>query len=182
MISKSIIFAFLASFTTLGFADEVKKDGTTKKPKRKAHAHEHGKSEFKMIASGKDLSLDGTLPMDDVIGFERAPANEAEKEALKAAMELIKTGKLLAPENTDCVISDAKAFVEPAFNQKITHYEVDISLSWKCQTPVTHLKLDGFANFKNINTFKLVALNQGKQTSITVKRSDQKTVVPLAGK
>jgi hypothetical protein len=182
MISKSMIFALLASVSSLGYADQHKKDEAAKKPKRKAHAHEHGKSEFKIIASGKDLSLEGALPMDDIIGFERAPANEAEKEALKAAMDLIKTGKLIAPENADCTISEAKAFVDPAFDQKITHYEVDIDLSWKCQSPVTHLKLDGFANFKNVNSLKLVALNQGKQTSISVKRSDQKTVVPLAGK
>ena len=180
MISKLAISSLLVSISSLGSAGEHK--GNEKKHKRKAHAHEHGKSEFKLIVSGNTLSLDGTLPMDDIVGFERAPSNEAEKEAFKAAIELIKTGKLIAPENTDCVVSEAKAEVDPAFDPKITHYELDIELAWNCQTPVTKLKLDGFASFKNINGLKFMAVNQGKQTSFSVKRADQKTVVPLSGK
>ncbi len=181
MTCNLLVITFLATFSTSIFADQHKTT-TSLRPKRKAHSHEHGNSEFKLIATGNELILEGALPMDDVFGFERAPKNDAERAALKNALNLIETGKLLAPDNVDCKISEAKAEIDPQFDRKVTHYEVDISLSWKCPKPVTQLRLDGFASFKSINSLTLVLLNQGKQTSISVKRSDQKSVVSLIEK
>lgn len=157
---------------------EVKK----KKTLRKAAAHVHGSSEMNVVASGNTFSVTGSLPMGDIAGFERAPHNEAESAALKSAFELIKVGKLVEPENADCKITDPKVFVDPTFDQSISHYEIDIDLSWNCQSPVKNLKVDGFNSFKNINSLKFLVLDQGKQTSLTMKRSDQKTIVPLSKK
>jgi len=154
----------------------------SKKASRKAAAHVHGSSELSLIASANDFSVSGALPMDDVAGFERAPRSEAERAILKDAIDLIKAGKLVAPENTDCKLSDPKVFVDPAFDQSITHYELDVDLAWHCSTPVVAIKVEGFNSFKNINSLKFSVLNQGKQTALSVKRSDQKTSITLPKK
>ena len=182
MNSLTFYFAILMlACSHLSLAAE-KTDSKKKKTLRKAAAHVHGSSELNIVASGNKFSITGSLPMDDIAGFERAPHNETESAALKSAFDLIKDGKLVAPENADCKIADPKVFVDPTFDKTITHYEVDIDLSWSCQSPVKNLKVEGFNNFKNINALKFLVLDQGKQTSLSLKRSEQKTTVSLSKK
>ncbi|MEI8026338.1 MAG: DUF2796 domain-containing protein [Pseudomonadota bacterium] len=159
-----------------------KTDPKKKKNHRKAAAHVHGSSELNIVASANEFSVTGSLPMDDIAGFERAPHNETESAAIKSAFDLIKAGKLVGPENADCKITDPKVFVDPTFDKSISHYEIDIDLSWSCQSPVKNITVEGFNTFKNINALKFLVLDQGKQTSLSLKRSDQKTLVPLSKK
>jgi hypothetical protein len=182
MTKFSSISLLVCLFTaSSGFGGEHK-EHKTGKIHRKAGAHIHGSSEFKIISAEKSFSAEGALPMDDVAGFERAPKNEAEKTVLKNAIDQIKAGKLFAPENLDCTVSEAKVDVDPAFDPKVTHYVLDIDLSWTCQTPVTNMKVEGFNTFKNVNALKFSVLNQGKQTSLSLKRTDKKDILSLSGK
>jgi hypothetical protein len=181
MVKRLICGACVLLISTLGTAEQTSGVGA-KKPKRKGHKHEHGKSEFRLISSGTEFGLEGALPLADLVGFERAPKSEQEKKDLNQALELVKTGKLIAPDSSECSIAEAKAVVDPDFSDKVSHYEVDIEIAWKCAKPVVQLKLDGFTHFKNVNSLNLIILNQGKQASLSVKRSDHKSAVSLPGK
>lgn len=181
MVNRLVYGICAMLISALALADQTSGLGA-KKPKRKGHKHEHGKSEFRLISSGTELSLEGALPLADLVGFERSPKSEQEKKDLNQALELVKAGKLIAPDSSECSITEAKAVVDPDFSDKVSHYEVDIEIAWKCVKPVVQIKLDGFTHFKNINSLNLIVLNQGKQASISVKRSDQKATVSLPGK
>lgn len=51
------------------------------------HAHEHGVARLGLVQAGADLSIELSSPLDSIVGFEHAPADAAQTEALEAAMK-----------------------------------------------------------------------------------------------
>lgn len=75
---------------------------------RQHEAHVHGHVEFNIAQDGKDLLIEITSPGADVVGFEHAPENAEQEQALKQAIAALKdTGKLFAiNKQAKCVIED----------------------------------------------------------------------------
>ncbi|MCY9805738.1 DUF2796 domain-containing protein, partial [Vibrio scophthalmi] len=53
---------------------------------RQHDAHVHGEVEFNIAQDGDELLFEITSPGADVVGFEHAPENEAQKQALAKAI------------------------------------------------------------------------------------------------
>lgn len=49
---------------------------------RQLHAHEHGHGELHIVATGSQLQIELHSPLDNLLGFEHKPMNEAEEEAV----------------------------------------------------------------------------------------------------
>ena len=75
---------------------------------RQHEAHVHGHVEFNVAQDGKDLLIEITSPGADVVGFEHAPENAEQEQALKQAIAALKdTDKLFAiNQQAKCVIED----------------------------------------------------------------------------
>lgn len=75
---------------------------------RQHEAHVHGHVEFNIAQDGKDLLIEITSPGADVVGFEHAPENAEQEQALKQAIVALKdTDKLFAiNQQAKCVIED----------------------------------------------------------------------------
>lgn len=75
---------------------------------RQHEAHVHGHVEFNIAQDGKDLLIEITSPGADVVGFEHAPENAEQEQALKRAIAALKdTDKLFAiNQQAKCVIED----------------------------------------------------------------------------
>jgi len=75
---------------------------------RQHEAHVHGHVEFNIAQDGKDLLIEITSPGADVVGFEHAPENAEQEQALKQAIAALKdTDKLFAiNQQAKCVIDD----------------------------------------------------------------------------
>lgn len=75
---------------------------------RQHDAHVHGQVEFNIAQDGKDLLVEITAPGADVVGFEHAPENSEQEQALKKAVAALKeTGKLFTiNQQAKCVIED----------------------------------------------------------------------------
>ncbi|EGR1858654.1 DUF2796 domain-containing protein [Vibrio cholerae] len=56
---------------------------------RQHDAHVHGQVELNIAQDGHDLLLEITAPGADVVGFEHAPQDEAQKQALEKALETL---------------------------------------------------------------------------------------------
>ena len=54
------------------------------------HAHEHGVAHLQIAIEGNTVEASFDLPGHDLLGFEHAPATEAEKAAVTAAGERLK--------------------------------------------------------------------------------------------
>ncbi|EKO3835771.1 zinc uptake protein ZrgA [Vibrio harveyi] len=75
---------------------------------RQHEAHVHGHVEFNIAQDGKDLLLEITSPGADIVGFEHAPENAEQENALNNAIAALKdTNKLFAiNQQAKCVIED----------------------------------------------------------------------------
>ncbi|MEH0714195.1 zinc uptake protein ZrgA [Vibrio owensii] len=75
---------------------------------RQHEAHVHGHVEFNIAQDGKDLLIEITSPGADVVGFEHAPENAEQEQALKQAIAALKdTDKLFTiNQQAKCVIDD----------------------------------------------------------------------------
>jgi Protein of unknown function (DUF2796) len=58
---------------------------TAAEEQRAAGTHEHGHGTLTLAIDGKTVSIELEAPGDDIVGFERAPATDAEKAAVAAA-------------------------------------------------------------------------------------------------
>ncbi|MEZ5853517.1 MAG: DUF2796 domain-containing protein [Hyphomicrobiaceae bacterium] len=64
-------------------------------PRRQLGAHEHGKATLAIAIEGARVELALESPADDIVGFEHAPATDAEKAAVaKARKQLGEGGQL----------------------------------------------------------------------------------------
>lgn len=75
---------------------------------RQHEAHLHGHVEFNIAQDGKDLLIEITSPGADIVGFEHAPENAQQEQALKQAISTLKDADQLFAINRQakCVIED----------------------------------------------------------------------------
>ena len=94
---------------------------------REAHAHEHGTSSLNIAIEDTALLLELESPAADLVGFEHAPKNDADHEAIKTALETLKTpDKLFVPDaSANCTLSSAKAKTFGAISEEDSHDHED---------------------------------------------------------
>lgn len=100
MSSKHILALVIGlSLSTAANADEYRQHG----------AHVHGHVEFNIAQDGKDLLVEITAPGADVVGFEHAPENEQQEQALKQAIATLEDSNTLFAINAqaNCDIEEA---------------------------------------------------------------------------
>ncbi len=60
-------------------------------------AHEHGVARMTLVQDGAQLVIELTGPLEHFVGFERAPRNEREREAVRDMARKLREASLLAP-------------------------------------------------------------------------------------
>ena len=96
----------LASALVAGVALAASEDG------HREHApHEHGHGALDIVLEGEDLVAELRIPAVNVVGFEHAPRDDAEREAVHAAVERFSdAAAVLVPSaDAECEIEDAEA-------------------------------------------------------------------------
>ena len=59
------------------------------------HAHQHGMLKLDIAVEARKLSLQMQSPLDNLVGFERAPRNDAERKRVDAALAKLEAGQAL---------------------------------------------------------------------------------------
>ncbi len=77
--------------------------------KRQHDSHTHGIGHLNLVLDGNELVLELRSPSANVVGFEHAPKNEEQTQAVEKAIALMKEGdKLFAlPKQAECSLHDA---------------------------------------------------------------------------
>ena len=95
--------------------------------------HAHGVAKLDVALEGRRLSMEFTAPLEDVLGFERKPANDKERAAFEAAATYLKSGQaIVAGVNANCRVADAA--VEMPERGK-GHFELVARLTYDCKEP-----------------------------------------------
>ena len=78
---------------------------------REHEAHEHGRGMLDIVAEGEELVVEFRIPAANVVGFEHAPRDDAEREAVHEAAETFRdpASVLVLPAEAECEVEEAEA-------------------------------------------------------------------------
>ena len=78
---------------------------------REHEAHEHGRGMLDIVAEGEELVVEFRIPAANVVGFEHAPRDDAEHEAVRKATEVFRNpaSVLVLPAEAECEVEEAEA-------------------------------------------------------------------------
>lgn len=112
------------------------------RPAIAAKAHEHGAVTLDVAVEAAEVSLAVEMPLDSLLGFERAPRTPAERQAAAAALAKMRDGGALFRFDAaaQCTLASAKVeapVLEPAAKPAAAgeHADLDASYVFRCAQP-----------------------------------------------
>lgn len=135
-------------------------------------AHVHGVAGMTLSLDTTELQVELELPLDTLVGFERAPRTPAEREAAGAALARLRDTDgvfRLSPEGA-CRVQQAQVHapvLEGAAAPRDGHADARVQVRWQCSTgtPPQRLELVLFPAFKRlerVNVQMVLPDGQGK--------------------
>lgn len=104
-----------------------------------APAHVHGEARLEISVDREQLIITLESPLDSLLGFEHAPRNAAERQAVQAMMTKLKqTGKVLVPSAAAQCVSSRVELDLPELGGKPdhgAHNDLDVRYAWHCAKP-----------------------------------------------
>ena len=122
------------------------------------HAHVHGQIKLDVAIDGPTVVIDMESPLDNIVGFERAPKTDAEKKAVEEAIAQLRAAdKLFAIDPAaNCKLgpvdlrSGALGLGNPDPNEPPGHADLDATFSFNC----TNAAAAKFIDVNLFNAFK----------------------------
>lgn len=101
-----------------------------------APAHVHGEARLEISIDGEQLSIALESPLDDLLGFEHAPRNAAQRQAVQAmAAKLKQASQTFVPSAAaQCVLTGVE-LESPVLGGKAEpggHNDLDARYTWRC--------------------------------------------------
>jgi hypothetical protein len=137
-------------------------------------AHQHGAASLHVSLDGGILQIALEGPADNLLGFEHAPRNEAQKKTVERAEQQLKQPVQLfvTPPAAECQARPARVDMKlPTAGSGDTHSEVEAEWRWECRKPdaLVHLDVGGlfkaFPRLKQL-TVQIVTAQGQKATTL----------------
>ncbi|WP_291998539.1 DUF2796 domain-containing protein [Candidatus Accumulibacter sp. ACC012] len=95
------------------------------------HKHVHGEGRLDAVIDEGSISLDVELPLDAVVGFERAPKNDKQKAALAGAEKILNDAATLWQPTpaAGCSVQSVQVGM-PKFDGE--HADIDANYVFRC--------------------------------------------------
>jgi len=103
-----------------------------------APAHVHGEARLEISIEREQLLIALESPLDDLLGFEHAPRNAAERQAVQTmAAKLKQASRVFVPSAAAQCVSTGVELESPVFGGKSEagHNDLDARYSWRCAKP-----------------------------------------------
>ena len=153
-------------------------------------AHEHGALKLDVAIDGNQLTIEMQAPLDNLLGFERAPRTDAERKAADEVLARLRSpdkGAALfaADAGALCTLSKAEVrapVLEPVANPatrasgKDEHADLDARYEFNCAKPdeLRSLDIGLFGAFKRIQRIDVQVVGPKGQVKVTMKRPAHK--------
>lgn len=146
------------------------------------HAHQHGIAELDVAVDASEVTLQLEMPLDSLVGFERAPRNDAERQAAAAALAKARDGASLFRFDTasGCTLKQAEVdadVLEPGAKAGASqggdgHADLDATYVFTCAMPSKLGLLDVrlFDVFKRLERVHVQAALPSGQRKATLRR------------
>ena len=149
-----------------------------------AAAHEHGVVHLDVAVEGRRITLQMESPLDSLLGFERAPRNDAERRRADAVVATLKAaGKLFAIDGTagckltKVELSSAALKLGPAAQPDPDgHADIDGSFEFDCADAARAGFIDVglFDAFARMQRIEVQAITPKAQFKATLKRPQRR--------
>ena len=149
-------------------------------------AHEHGALKLDVAIEGNKLTIAMEAPLDNLLGFERAPRTDAERKAAAAVLARLRspdkgTPLFTADAAAQCTLSKAEVqapVLEPGAKPagKDEHADLDASYEFTCAKPDELRTLDVglFETYKRTQRIDVQVAGLKGQAKVTLKRPARK--------
>jgi hypothetical protein len=185
-------FAGRAIATALGIVLALGGAGGFAGSAQAAPAHEHGVVRADLAIGRDTLNLSLETPLDNLLGFERAPRNPAERQQVAAALATLRLAAtwLRVDPAAGCQLarvslrSSALGLGDPSRPADAAeppgHADLDAEIDFHCRDTrrARHLDIDLFTPFAGMQRIELQIAGEAGQHQRTLRRPD--TRVPLA--
>ncbi len=147
-------------------------------------AHNHGEVLLTLVQDAGSVTLELITPQLNLLGFEHAPATEAERQALLAAEAALRQpGNWLQLDGEGCStgVADLETSGEAqhAENHAENHADFSVRFAFTCANATLRgLTFVGFAAYPGIHEVELQWLVQGKAGTATLTAKDSSVPLP----
>ncbi len=136
------------------------------------HAHEHGKGRLELSVDGGKAVGKLKVPLEALVGFERAPKNEAETNAINALTQKLQNPAtfLIANQEAECVpkLMSSNIVRDQAGKHADLEYQFDLNCAKLAS--LKKLSIGLFAEFKRLKEIRIESVGPWGQKSFTAKR------------
>lgn len=159
---------------------------------RHHEAHVHGTAELNLVLSKNELQVEFHSPAVNIVGFEHAPASEADNAKIEKVKSLVKNSDsiiLITPENTCTTKEPAKielSFEEQAHEEAEHHHdggdeeeheghsEIAIEYTFTCKDGMVpqSIKVSAFKQFPSLNEVNAQVVVDAGQTARNLTPKD----------
>lgn len=150
-----------------------------------AGAHVHGLAKILVASDGNDLEIEFISPLDNLIGFERAPRNDKERKAVENLMRHLNAPHSLfvTPIAATCThiktAVDAPILQSPSKSKHVhgkhdnQHAEITAVFSFQCTNPAAlkSIELRLFDVFPNLQRVQAEVASKGGQAASSLDRA-----------
>lgn len=148
------------------------------------HSHSHGIGKLAVAVDGAVLTLRLVVPLDDLVGFERAPRDDKERERVRSmAATIRKTEQMFAPTAAaGCALTSLKLaspVLDPALlgssdsppattKESSGHAELTTDISYRCKEPaqLKNLEVNLFDAFKKVRRLDVSRIGASGQKAV----------------
>jgi Protein of unknown function (DUF2796) len=163
--------------------------GALAQSQRAGHAHQHGIAKLDVVVEGSRIDLALEMPLDNLVGFERAPRTADEKRRVDAAIATLKAGAELfrIDPAAGCTLrevalsSAALKLGDAAGAAGATagaggdgHADIDADIGFDCTQPAraTQIEIGLFKAFPRLQRLEVQAATPKRQFKRSLKRPD----------
>lgn len=128
-------------------------------------AHQHGVAQLKVAVEGATLSILLESPLDNLLGFERAPRNPTERAAATALLSRLRAGEgLFVPtQGAGCRLTAASVSAPVLEGDRAADGHADLTGEWRytCAAPdkLTGLRVRLFNDYPRLKRIEAVVVS-----------------------
>lgn len=145
-------------------------------------AHEHGVVQLSVAIEGQLLTIDMQAPLDNLLGFERAPRTDAERAAAASMLARLRAPEVGAPlfipaASAQCSLTEVQVqapVLEPVAQKGSAgeHADLDARYGFTCAQPgeLSSLEVGLFDAYRRVRRIEVQVAGPKGQSKMTLKR------------
>jgi hypothetical protein len=153
-------------------------------PSHAGKAHEHGAARLDIAYEAGKLGIDLATPLDGILGFERAPRSDAERQGAAAAVATLKAGATLFAIDpaAGCALSAVELVSAPlqlggAAAKADEHGDLDGHWEFNCKAAPAWIDVGLFAAFKRLSRIDVQTATPKGQARVTLKPPSRRVLL-----